>query len=106
MNAGCIKQAKFMIEQSQKEFMDKKDRQNIHRPAKNACMVLHLGRYFEENVTGPFNFPSGWNQITIENLTASENSFSLFLHPNVGEIPDKELSFEQILSQELPWCLL
>ncbi|CAG8447585.1 8222_t:CDS:10, partial [Acaulospora morrowiae] len=107
MDAGCIRLAKFMIEQSQKEFMDKEDQQNIHRPVKNACMVLHLGRNFELNGTSLFNFMSGWNQITIENLTASENSLSLFLHTNVDEIPnEKKLSFEQILSQELPWCLL
>ncbi|CAG8709962.1 9694_t:CDS:2, partial [Acaulospora morrowiae] len=105
VNAGCIRLAKFMIEQSQNEFMNKEDQQNIDRPIKSACIILHFSRNFEENIANLFNFMCGWNQVTIENLTAS-NSLSLFIHPTVGEIPNENLSFEQMLSQELPWCLL
>ncbi|KAF0557209.1 e3 ubiquitin-protein ligase [Gigaspora margarita] len=53
-----------------------------------------------------FNFMCGWSQITIENLVSSKKSLSLFLNSTISDIFNKEFSFEQILKQELLWCLL
>ncbi|RIB16990.1 hypothetical protein C2G38_2038117 [Gigaspora rosea] len=62
VNAGCIKLAKFIIEQFQNEFL-RKNPDYI----KYACIILHIQQ--EQNFMSPFNFMCGWKQVTIETLT-------------------------------------
>ncbi|CAG8532603.1 7300_t:CDS:10, partial [Acaulospora morrowiae] len=101
VNAGCIRLAKFIIEQYQNESVNKE-----YQQIKNVCIILHFSRNFDKDSANLFNFMCGWNQMTIENLTTSENSLSLFLHSTISEILNEQLLFEKILSQELLWCLL
>jgi len=100
VNAECIKLAKFIIEQSQNEYLQK-ERNNV----KHACIVHHLHRENNENIT-LFNFMSGWKQITIEALTKQERLLSVLLKHNLCNIIETTYLFEDILKQELLWCLL
>ncbi|CAG8468220.1 46_t:CDS:10, partial [Acaulospora colombiana] len=98
VSAGCIRLAKFIIEQFRNELSD--DSKSV----KHACIILHFNRKHDKEKTNLFNFMCGWNQVTIEDLDTSESSLSRFLHSTIGEILNER--FEQILSQELLWCLL
>ncbi|CAG8574000.1 16629_t:CDS:10, partial [Gigaspora margarita] len=102
-NAGCIRLAKFIIEQHRNKFLDKTYQQNIQ---KRACIILHFNRQSGEENPNIFNFMCGWTQITIESLTAPEKSLSFLLNSTIGEILNGKISFEKILNQELRWCLL
>ena len=44
INAGCIKLAKFIIEQFRNEFIAKNDRMEQEIPMKHACIILHIHR--------------------------------------------------------------
>ncbi|CAG8685032.1 7061_t:CDS:2, partial [Dentiscutata heterogama] len=105
-NAGCIRLAKFIIEQHRNKFLDRESRQNINKLVKRACIILHFNRQSSEENTNIFNFMCGWTQITIESLIAPEKPLSFFLNSTIGKILNGKLSFEQILNQELRWCLL
>ncbi|CAG8507631.1 2484_t:CDS:2, partial [Racocetra fulgida] len=100
-NTGCIRLAKFVIEQHRNKFLEKACQQNINRSIKR--IILHFNRQSCEENANIFNFMCGWTQITIESLTAPEKSL---LNSNINEILNEKLSFEQILRQELLWCLL
>ncbi|KAF0511754.1 e3 ubiquitin-protein ligase [Gigaspora margarita] len=102
-NTGCIRLAKFIIEQHRNKFLDNTYQQNIQ---KRACIILHFNRQSGEENPNIFNFMCGWTQITIESLIAPEKSLSFLLNSTIGEILNGKISFEQILNQELRWCLL
>ncbi|KAF0511752.1 e3 ubiquitin-protein ligase [Gigaspora margarita] len=106
VNAGCIRLAKFIIEQYRNKFLEKTCQQNINKSVKRACIILHFNRQSSEEYTNIFNFMGGWTQITIESLIAPEKSPSLLLNSKISEILYGKFSFEQILNQELLWSLL
>ncbi|CAG8439285.1 11270_t:CDS:10, partial [Acaulospora colombiana] len=81
VNAGCIKLTKFIIEQLRNEFLTKR------------------------TPTAPFNFMCGWDQVTIETLARQKKSPSSLLEGNLCEVINTIYKFEDILEQELPWCL-
>ncbi|CAG8435114.1 11795_t:CDS:10, partial [Scutellospora calospora] len=99
VNAGCIKLAKFIIEQFQNEFM----RKNPKNP-KYVCIILHIQR--DQKYMSSFNFMCGWKQVTIETLTQQERNLSTILNGSLTDIISNEYKFEEILEHELLWCLL
>ncbi|CAG8697425.1 10085_t:CDS:2, partial [Racocetra fulgida] len=100
VKAGCIRLAKFIIEQYGNELTEKAQR---IKSVKRACVIIHFNRQFDKNSTDLFNFMCGWSQVTIENLVSSERSLPLLLNSTISDILNEEFSFEQILSQELLW---
>src|SRR5688572_20087045 len=102
VNAGCIKLAKFIIEQFRTEFLTKKN-QDMH--TNQACIILHIHRE-QESTLASFNFMCGWKQVTIETLSKSDVPLSSLLDGSLSDIINSTYSFEKILKQELLWCLL
>ncbi|CAG8443124.1 10027_t:CDS:10 [Scutellospora calospora] len=106
VNAGCIKLAKFIIEQFRNEFLTKrKQKPDIKILKKHACIILHIHREQETSFTS-FNFMCGWNQVTIETLLPQERPLSILLNGSLCDIINTTYPFEDILEQELLWCLL
>ncbi|PKY42427.1 hypothetical protein RhiirA4_397377 [Rhizophagus irregularis] len=101
VNAGCIKLAKFIIEQFRNEFITKKDKME----QKHACIILHIHRD-QESTLASFNFMCGWKQVTIETLSRNEIPTSSLLDGSLSYIINSAYPFEKILQQELLWCLL
>jgi hypothetical protein len=104
VNAECIKLAKFIIEQSRNEFLRKAQGNNAMKN-KHACIVLHLRRETSANLTS-FNFMCGWKQITIEALAKQARPLSVLLEGDLCDIIETTYPFEDILKQEMLWCLL
>ncbi|CAG8842405.1 3112_t:CDS:1, partial [Racocetra persica] len=98
VHAGCIRSAKFIIEQFQNEF-SKKNPDNT----KYVCIILHIQR--NQNYMSLFNFMCGWKQVTIESLTPQEKHLSTILNGSLNDIIKNEYTFEEILMHELLWCL-
>ncbi|CAG8836527.1 20859_t:CDS:1, partial [Cetraspora pellucida] len=73
INDGCIRLAKFTIEQFQNEFL----RKNPNK-IKYVCMILHIQR--DQSYVSSFNFMCGWKQVTIEALTPQEKHLSTILN--------------------------
>ncbi|POG65439.1 hypothetical protein GLOIN_2v424565 [Rhizophagus irregularis DAOM 181602=DAOM 197198] len=86
---GCIKLAKFIIEQFRNEFIAKKD-----QPMKHACIILHIHRD-QESTFSSFNFMCGWKQITIETLSGSNVPTSGLLDGSLSRIVDSTYPFEK-----------
>ncbi|CAG8448567.1 1498_t:CDS:10 [Acaulospora colombiana] len=106
VNAGCIKLAKFIIEQFRNEFlMKRKQRSEANLQAKHCCIILHVHRE-QENSLASFNFMCGWDQVTIETLVPQEKSLSMLLGGSLCDVINTAYPFDEILSQELLWCLL
>ncbi|RIA84473.1 hypothetical protein C1645_742305 [Glomus cerebriforme] len=120
INAGCIKLAKFLIEQYRNEYLQKKKLQSqlqedgeswtLNQPQKDfsikhVCIILHIHRE-QENSLASFNFMCGWDQVTIETLLPQEKKLSLLLNDNLSDLISTVYPFEEILKQELLWCLL
>ncbi|CAJ0766969.1 13664_t:CDS:10 [Entrophospora sp. SA101] len=101
VDEGCIKLAKFIIEQYQAEYFSNKDQNKI----KHVFIILHIYRDSNASVT-TFNFMCGWKQVTIESLVPQEKPLSILLDGTMCEIINNVCSFEEILKQELLWCLL
>ncbi|CAG8772258.1 6245_t:CDS:2, partial [Acaulospora morrowiae] len=101
VSAGCIKLAKFIIEQLRKEFMISDQNSKV----KHVCIILHMMRN-NEATTMSFNFMCGWKLVTIENLIPQGQTLTTFLDNNLNEILEHVYSFKEIISQELLWCLL
>ncbi|RHZ83844.1 hypothetical protein Glove_87g84 [Diversispora epigaea] len=99
-NSGCIKLAKFIIEQYRNEFLQIKTTKML---AKHACIILHRK---QETKFLSFNFMCGWRQVTIETLAPQEKSLSSLLDGSLISIMKTTYPFEEILKQELLWCLL
>ncbi|RHZ80791.1 hypothetical protein Glove_132g18 [Diversispora epigaea] len=100
-NSRCIKLAKFIIEQYRNEFL------RIKTPkmkAKHACIILHIHREQETKFLS-FNFMCGWRQVTIETLVPQEKHLSALLDGSLINIMKSTYSFDEILKQELLWCL-
>ncbi|CAB4391094.1 unnamed protein product [Rhizophagus irregularis] len=116
INAGCIKLAKFLIEQFRNEYLQKKRRQlqlssskqkdMQQLPIKHVCIILHIHRELKSSSTS-FNFMCGWDKITIETLLPQERNLSTLLNESLSDlILSSTYPFEVILKQELLWCLL
>ncbi|KAF0511314.1 e3 ubiquitin-protein ligase [Gigaspora margarita] len=90
VNAGCIKLAKFIIEQFQNEF-SRKNPDYI----KYVCIILHIQR--EQYYMSSFNFMCGWKQVTIETLMPQEKNFSTILNGSLTNIIKNEYKFEDII---------
>ncbi len=106
INAGCIKLAKFIIEQFQNEYITKKGKKNqMERTSmKHACIILHIYRD-QEFTPVSFNFMCGWKQVTIETLSSDNISMSSLSDKSLSDIINSIYPFEKILQEELPWCL-
>ncbi|CAG8466565.1 13541_t:CDS:10 [Ambispora gerdemannii] len=105
VNSGCIKLAKFIIEQIRTKYLEKKRKMNIDMPTKHACIILHINRE-QRVVSASFDFMCGWNQITVGTLTPQEKDLPVLLDGTIRDIIDSTLPFEEIFRQELMWCLL
>ncbi|RHZ89175.1 hypothetical protein Glove_18g29 [Diversispora epigaea] len=105
MNAECIKLAKFIIDQTRSEYLMKNKEQNVKYVTKHACIILHVHRDHKISFNA-FNFMCGWKNVTIESLAPQEKSLAVLLDGNLSEIINTTYPFEEILQQELLWCLL
>ncbi|PKB94898.1 hypothetical protein RhiirA5_386370, partial [Rhizophagus irregularis] len=116
INAGCIKLAKFLIEQFRNEYLQKKRRQlqlssskqkdMQQLPIKHVCIILHIHRELGSS-SASFDFMCGWDKITIETLLPQERNLSTLLNESLSDlILSSTYPFEVILKQELLWCLL
>ncbi|RIB04310.1 hypothetical protein C2G38_2222712 [Gigaspora rosea] len=105
VNAGCVKLAKFLIEQFKNEYLMKRDkRPDLTLKTKHACIILHIHR--EQENSSSFNFMCGWDQVTIETLAEQEKSLSELMGKSIEDVINTTYLFENILKQELLWCLL
>jgi hypothetical protein len=112
-NFSCIKLAKFLIEQCRQEYLVRRTT-NSSLPTKHACIILHIHREYQFSansaegtlVSAPFNFMSRWLQVTIENLSPHNKPLSVLLESSVIKLIEAGYPFEEILDQELLWCLL
>ncbi|CAG8509464.1 15304_t:CDS:2 [Racocetra persica] len=95
VKAGCIRLAKFIIEQYGNEFMEKS--QIFNKSAKHAYNYLFQPQ-FDKDSADIFNFMCSWSQVTIKNLGYSERSPPLYLDSTINDILNEEFSFEQILN--------
>ncbi|CAG8450066.1 601_t:CDS:10, partial [Dentiscutata heterogama] len=107
VNFGCIKLAKFIIEQFRIDYLNmKQQQQNTHDTiTKHVCIILHIHRDRKTSFES-FNFMCGWKQVTIESLIPQEKSLSSLLNGDLCDVINTLYSFEDILQQELLWCLL
>ncbi|PKC59724.1 hypothetical protein RhiirA1_492293 [Rhizophagus irregularis] len=104
VNTGCIKLAKFIIEQFRNEYISKRDQMEREMPTKHACIILHIHRDQESTFTS-FNFMCGWKQMTIETLTGTDVPTDGLLDGSLTRIVNSTYPFEKILQEELLWCL-
>ncbi|CAG8477178.1 1481_t:CDS:10, partial [Racocetra fulgida] len=81
-NAGCIKLAKFLIEQYRLEYFTKMEQAQESQEQEN-FIVKH------------------WKQVTIETLVRQEKPLSSLLYGSLCEIIEETYPFEEILKQEL-----
>ncbi|CAG8704564.1 6187_t:CDS:2, partial [Racocetra fulgida] len=105
VNFGCIKLAKFIIEQIRTKYLEKKRKVDINIPIKHACIILHIHRE-QKATTVSFDFICGWNQITVGTLTPEEENMQIFMQGKITNVMNSVFPFEEILEQELLWCLL
>ncbi|CAG8475879.1 285_t:CDS:10, partial [Dentiscutata heterogama] len=104
VNSGCIKLAKFIIEQYRNEYLSADKFLENPKPLKHVCIILHVQR---NNDTKPsFNFMCGWDLVTIETLEPQKHHLMDYLNRNIAQILDNTYTFEEIIEQELFWCLL
>ncbi|CAG8589706.1 30140_t:CDS:10, partial [Racocetra persica] len=103
LNSGCIKFAKFIIEQYRNEFMMTN---KFDKPIKHACIILHLKREHVTSIVSPFNFMCGWDQITIETLDPQEYPLIDYVNNSLVNILNTSFKFEEVINRELLWCLL
>jgi hypothetical protein len=110
VNAGCMKLAKFIIEQFRNDFITKKtkkDQMEHDMPTKHACIILHIHRdQDQESAFASFNFMCGWKQVTIEDLSRNDIPLYDLLNRSLSDTINSTYPFEKILEQELLWCLL
>ncbi|CAG8673435.1 15136_t:CDS:2, partial [Acaulospora morrowiae] len=102
MNSRCIKLAKFIVEQYRDEFLRIR---KVGTTSKHACIILHVHRGKKENFLS-FGFMRGWKQVTIETLEPQGKHLLTILDESVTNIINTAYPFEDILKQELSWCLL
>ncbi|CAG8574733.1 752_t:CDS:10, partial [Racocetra persica] len=104
VNSGCVKLAKFIIEQCRNEYLSADKFSENTKPLKHVCIILHVQR---KNDTKPsFNFMCGWDLVTIETLEPQKHHLLDYLDGNMSQILDNTYKFEEIIEQELFWCLL
>src|SRR5437763_13934923 len=85
VNAGCMKLAKFIIEQFRSDFIAKKDQMEHDIPIKHACIILYINRD-QESALASFNFMCGWEQVTIENLSKHGNPLNDLLDKSISDV--------------------
>jgi hypothetical protein len=103
VKAGCMKLAKFIIEQFRSDFIAKKDQMKLDMPMKHACIILHIHR--DQDILTSFNFMCGWKQVTIENLFRKDIPLYDLIDRTLPEVINSTYPFERILKEELLWCL-
>jgi hypothetical protein len=103
VDARCIKQAKFIIDQFRNEYTAKEDHLEQEKSIKHACIILHIHRNKELILS--FNFKCGWKQITIETLSRNARNDTSLLDKSLCDIINFTYPFEKILQEELLWCL-
>ncbi|CAG8715965.1 14572_t:CDS:2, partial [Cetraspora pellucida] len=104
VNSGCVKLAKFIIEQCRNEYLSADKFSENTKPIKHVCIILHVHR---KNDTKPsFNFMCGWDLVTIETLEPQKHHLLDYLDGSMSQILDNTYKFEEIIEQELFWCLL
>src|SRR5436190_18449112 len=109
ISAGCIKLAKFIIEQFRNELITKKDQ--MEQTIKHVCIILHIHRG-QEPIQAPFNFMCGWKQITVGCLDKElslhnllDNSlYDIVSSEHFKKIVDPDMPFEKLFKDELQWC--
>lgn len=99
-NARFIKSSMFIIEQCRNEFLQLR---NKDMQSKHACIILHIHR---EQGFKFHNFIYGWRQVTIETLVPHKIHLPTLLDGSLESIMQSAYPFEDILKQELKWCLL
>ncbi|CAG8653071.1 1680_t:CDS:2, partial [Acaulospora morrowiae] len=102
VNSRCIRLAKFIIEQYRDEFLRIR---KVGTPSKHACIILHIHRGEKENFIS-FSFICGWKQVTVETLEPQGKHLLTILDESLTNIINTAYPFEDILKQELSWCLL
>ncbi|CAG8724818.1 15215_t:CDS:2, partial [Acaulospora morrowiae] len=100
-NSRYIKLIKFIIEQYRNEFLRTR-KEDV--PAKHACIILHINREQETNFSS-FNFMCGWRIVTLNSLVPQEKNLISLLDRSLKYILNITYTFEEILKQELQWCL-
>ena len=105
-NIECIKLAKFVIGQLYGKYLRKRQNNNKinETPIKHACIILHI-HHEQETPFVSFNFMCEWEQITIETLQVQDKPLSSLLEKSMADIINTTYPFEDILKQELLWCL-
>jgi hypothetical protein len=106
-----IKLAKFIIEQFRNEFITKKGQMEQDIPIKYSCIIFHINREHQRSISTPFNFMSGWKQITIESLDQKIQLHDLLdssLHDMINsetfkKIMNSSTPFEKLFKDELLW---
>ncbi|KAF0485179.1 e3 ubiquitin-protein ligase [Gigaspora margarita] len=104
VNSGCVKLAKFIIEQYRNEYLSADKFAENPRPLKHVCIILHVQR--KNDTKSSFNFMCGWDLVTIETLEPQEHHLLDYLDRSMAQILDNTYTFEEIIEQELFWCLL
>ncbi|CAG8439230.1 10104_t:CDS:10 [Acaulospora colombiana] len=99
INSGCIKLAKFIIEQIRTKYLEKKRKAEIDLPTKHACIILHIYRDQSE-ASVSFDFTCGWNLVTVGTLTRQEKSLPILLGKSIKDVMNLTLPFEEIFQQE------
>ncbi|CAG8527907.1 30424_t:CDS:10, partial [Racocetra persica] len=101
VNFGCIKLAKFIIEQFRIDYLNQKQQQNAYDAiTKHVCIILHIHRDHKTSLES-FNFTCGWKQVTIESLIPQEKPLTSLLQGDLCDVINNVYSFEEILQQEL-----
>ncbi|KAF0517032.1 e3 ubiquitin-protein ligase [Gigaspora margarita] len=103
VKSGCIKFAKFTIEQYRNEFIMTN---NSEKQIKHAYIIIHLKREHIASTESLFNFMCGWDQITIETLEPQEYPLITYMDNDLVNIMNESFIFEEIINRELLWCLL
>src|SRR5436305_5148876 len=113
VNAGCIKLAKYIIEQFRNEFIARRDQIEQDIPMKHSCIIFHINRD-RLSTFASFNFMCCWKQITIESLDQQKILLHSLLDNSLCDVINSEcfkkivnsvIPFEKLLKDELLWCL-
>ncbi|CAG8460377.1 17990_t:CDS:10, partial [Racocetra fulgida] len=105
VNSGCIKLAKFIIEQYKHEFLSLNKTSENPKPFKHVCIILHMRRENDAPTISSFNFMCGWDLITIETLPPQQHPLHVYLDGSLIDMLETTYKFEEIINQEL-FCLV
>ncbi|CAG8650034.1 27430_t:CDS:10, partial [Gigaspora margarita] len=95
VNSGCVKLAKFIIEQYRNEYLFADKFSENPKPLKHVCIILHVQR--KNDTKSSFNFMCGWDLVTIESLEPQEHYLLDYLDRSMAQILDNTYTFEEII---------